>query len=709
MTGRAGFAAVGGAGLLSAWVVAGCGGAQPGADAPRAAGLPPVPLAVFASKSCERVHPGVGPKREGNVHQGSTVALARGRAGLVAYVADHDRNRIAVVDVASKRVDAFVALYGAPEQIEVLGDGRVVAAIGGARHLEAFEPTGDARAPLDRLCAREVPAGPFALATSRDDTLLAVTSAWEPSLTVLDASLSPRAAVALPRAPRGVLVDGHDRAFVSHLVGGRLSVVDLDDPTRTVRDISLALRAGSSVGPKAALDVERSGSQAYALVSVEIASPTPLTPPSRPSAEVPPPVRGVAPPAPQPRPARRNPSPPPAPPPPAPPPPAPPSSFFAQAPEPTPPAAADRILVPMVSVDPGDRDRPSQFYYGPPPIAGVPKQAPVAVVVDPVAGRSLTSHVLATTGAQRGAECVLPRAVAAHPTEQLVYVACLGIDELLELDARSADPMRTVRRRFDVPKGPTGVAIAQKEDVAVVFSQFDGALALVPLDGSPTQKIDVGFGDVPVDSIAMNPVAKRGRQLFYTADDRRITSDGLACSSCHPDGTEDGLTWFTPDGPRQTPMLAGRLAQTQPYGWTRGEHTLTSYIAGTCSRLGGTGLPDDELDDLAAFVGQIPGPPRNSLGGPALVREGKTLFDERGCGSCHVGAIGTDAKTHAFAGKEPVDTPSLKDVSLTAPYFHDGRYATLRDLLSDSSSDMGATASLSPHEREALLAFLGSL
>ena len=43
--------------------------------------------------------------------------------------------------------------------------------------------------------------------------------------------------------------------------------------------------------------------------------------------------------------------------------------------------------------------------------------------------------------------------------------------------------------------------------------------------------------------------------------DRRISADGRVCASCHPDGREDGVAWVTPEGPRQTPMLAGRLGK----------------------------------------------------------------------------------------------------------------------------------------------------
>jgi hypothetical protein len=54
-------------------------------------------------------------------------------------------------------------------------------------------------------------------------------------------------------------------------------------------------------------------------------------------------------------------------------------------------------------------------------------------------------------------------------------------------------------------------------------------------------------------------VLTRSRALFHETDDFRLSADGRACASCHPDGREDGLTWATPDGPRQTIMLAGRI------------------------------------------------------------------------------------------------------------------------------------------------------
>ncbi|APR75606.1 Hypothetical protein A7982_00952 [Minicystis rosea] len=48
-------------------------------------------------------------------------------------------------------------------------------------------------------------------------------------------------------------------------------------------------------------------------------------------------------------------------------------------------------------------------------------------------------------------------------------------------------------------------------------------------------------------------------------------------------------------------------------------------------------------------------------------------------------------------------------MSGTAPYFHDGRAATLEELIDENADRMGHTSHLSREDRAALIAFLRTL
>jgi mono/diheme cytochrome c family protein len=160
-------------------------------------------------------------------------------------------------------------------------------------------------------------------------------------------------------------------------------------------------------------------------------------------------------------------------------------------------------------------------------------------------------------------------------------------------------------------------------------------------------------------------------------------------------------------------MLAGRLAGTAPYGWTRDDPDLVSYVRGTIRRLRGSGLADGDLAALASYMSTIAAPPTAHPGGGQVAR-GREIFSAS-CASCHSGASFTDGKRHAVGSQAPYDrepgfaTPSLLFVGGTAPYFHDGRYATLRELLLVTDGTMGKAKHLAPADVDALEAFVSSL
>ena len=254
-------------------LLAGCG--RGAVRAPLPVGLPET--APTATR-CERVHPGVGAARLSPLRASSAVALARVRDDTIAYVADADEPVLHTVDVAAGRELATTTLHGNPEQVLVLGDGRVAVTLRRANALEVLEPEAEAGAPLESRCVVDVPTEPIALALTPDDGALLVTSAWAHTLSAFDAaSLAPKFAVDLPREPRAVIVsDDGARAFVAHVVGAKMSVVDLGEQASRPREVDLRARLVDANRPRLSKRANaadgadlRAGCQGFALAKSE--------------------------------------------------------------------------------------------------------------------------------------------------------------------------------------------------------------------------------------------------------------------------------------------------------------------------------------------------------------------------------------------------------------------------------------------------------
>lgn len=301
-----------------------------------------------------------------------------------------------------------------------------------------------------------------------------------------------------------------------------------------------------------------------------------------------------------------------------------------------------------------------------------------------------------------GATCALPRAAAASSSGSL-FVTCLGADQVFELDGAQVAPESAVVRSWTVASGPTGIAVDDPSHRVVVWSQFAQTLTSIELAPGSVHALKLG-----------NHV-DRGRELFHATADGRISGDGRACASCHPDGRQDTLVWSTPLGPRQTPMLAGRLANSAPYGWNGDARDIADHLRRTFKNLHGTGLTGDDLHALIAYVQALPPPVRVAPAEPAVVADGKRLFDALACSACHGDDGHTpDGARHDVGSKSEIDTrrafdtPSLAFVGETAPYYHDGRYRTLRELLIESAGYM-TPRKLSPPELDALATYLATL
>lgn len=366
-----------------------------------------------------------------------------------------------------------------------------------------------------------------------------------------------------------------------------------------------------------------------------------------------------------------------------------------------------------------------------------------------------------------------PRAIAYRKKTSTVLVASEGTNAVVEFDARVVDPSMFVARRIDLvtatEKGipvateggaPSGLALSEDESTLWVYCRATSDLIQVDLDAKPKDgKPTVSMKRMRYAEDLLDPLDAKGRRIFYDASDN-ITSGGMACAGCHPEGRDDGHVWheakistrsgdavnFLGNGdqapmditmkvgvPRQTPMLAGRVAARGPYGWHGESEDLVARIKASL-RLHRWGTVDSQYGEgpflgraqfLSLFLrhGLVP-PPREARALTDEETKGKEIFmSERArCAKCHVPEPEyTDRMAYPLTPRQlPVmgfedeaeqnfKTPSLLYVAGTPPYYHDGRASTLEVLIEQNQDRMGHTSHLSAEERAALIAFLRTL
>jgi len=209
-----------------------------------------------------------------------------------------------------------------------------------------------------------------------------------------------------------------------------------------------------------------------------------------------------------------------------------------------------------------------------------------------------------------------------------------------------------------------------------------------------------------------------GRRLFF---DRRLSRDRtISCSTCHDperaysDGRAVAAGIFGRRGRRNAPALINR-GYGRLFFWDGRAATLEEQVLkpiedpnemdlppGEASAR--TGLAPEEISRaLASFLRSIlSGDSRfdRFVSGDraALSTEeqaGLQLFRGKGnCSACHVGPNFTDERLHntgiawrdgkladSGAGKGNFKTPTLREISRTAPYMHNGSLASLEEVI----------------------------
>ncbi|RKG73737.1 c-type cytochrome [Corallococcus terminator] len=290
----------------------------------------------------------------------------------------------------------------------------------------------------------------------------------------------------------------------------------------------------------------------------------------------------------------------------------------------------------------------------------------------------------------------------------------------------------SVRQVVSVGAGPNGIAITRDGSKAYVYNAFDHTLSTLVSTGEDRESIVFEEGQrLALAGDVLSPLAAAGRRLFFTAADPKMTSPMVAvsCASCHLEGREDGHVWGFPDGPRQTPSLAGRMTtSTAPFHWSGEFSGLGEFMNATViDRMGGTQLDTDTVAKLAAFIDTIPATDNPHQGAPLTEAQtrGEALYKKAACDTCHAGAlltnntnadVGTFVRTGALQDnaqviKSGLNTPSLLGVGRTAPYLHDGSAPTLRARMMNGreTNKHGQTSQLSDADVDDLVAYLQTL
>jgi mono/diheme cytochrome c family protein len=247
---------------------------------------------------------------------------------------------------------------------------------------------------------------------------------------------------------------------------------------------------------------------------------------------------------------------------------------------------------------------------------------------------------------------------------------------------------------------PTSVAFTPAGDLVVFFAD-SLAITVYPLGPSI---------DYPWTAwLPGGAIRNEGRDLFHM-----ITSAGIACASCHPEGREDGLVWeFRDLGPRRSQHVGGHLLARAPYHWDADMTDLGTLMNEVfVGRMGGFPLSEWQVQALGAWLDAIPAPlPRADLD-PAAVERGRALFlsSEVGCAACHAGPLYTSNMKADVGTGGLFKIPSLLGIGARAPFLHDGCAETLRDRFVCGGGDShGYTSDLTSAQLDDLVVFLESL
>ena len=331
---------------------------------------------------------------------------------------------------------------------------------------------------------------------------------------------------------------------------------------------------------------------------------------------------------------------------------------------------------------------------------------PLVTVVDLAKDRIITRELLGLDAVDQPVG--MPSAVAFSPDGGTLYVVNASSNDISVVDLSKGFGIGHV----EVGDNPKGIIVTADGRTAYVHNALSDDLSVIDLDAL------VERTRIPITTSPLPPDVLAGKILFHSSDRVELAKDQwISCASCHFEGGHDARTWILDDGPRNTPPIRG-LMVTEPFHWSGDRVDLFDFQETIRNVQFGTGLSDEENAHLAAFLahGVVHPSPH---GATDRSERGREAFEASGCASCHAGPVFTDGLVHDVGtGGGPgenrgpgFDTPTLLGVHDTAPYLHDGRAPTLRDVLTagDPVGPHFLAGRLSEDEIDAVVDYLRTL
>jgi mono/diheme cytochrome c family protein len=193
------------------------------------------------------------------------------------------------------------------------------------------------------------------------------------------------------------------------------------------------------------------------------------------------------------------------------------------------------------------------------------------------------------------------------------------------------------------------------------------------------------------------------------------TGGAIACSSCHPEAGEDGHTWQFSAGPRRSQTLEGGASTRAPFHWTGDLNNWDALVDEVMLKrmsLAAT-VDKSQRTALSDWLDSVPKAATADDLDAASVERGKAIFNgsQAACASCHSGSDYTDNKLHDVGTGAAFITPSLVDVNMRAPLFHDGCAVSLEGRFGPCGGGdrHGITSKLTQADQADLLSFMRSL